>query len=347
MAMAVPSRLWLGGVVSARRDLTLIMAVVGMVRRAAKGLSFLVCVDGLASYVTAFTRVFRDPVRTGRRGRPRLEAIPGLLLGQVIKHHSGRRLVDVTRRVVLGTAEAIAGVLSATGTGTGINTSYIERLNATFRASMCPLVRRGRAIARGEGVLTGWMYLVGCAYNFCWEHDSLRVAAPSREVGSSGSERTPAMAAGLTDHRWTMHELLSQPIPLPPWVAPKRRGRPPRPKNQPQGRCGMTTVPCGATPGGVLGLPDKTSVDSYPDGHQARPTRRPSDGTQGHRPRSPRARSGPSSSRSCRRSSGAATADRPRATANASTPCSTSWSAASPGRCSPRASPRTRPSSGG
>ena len=111
------------------------------------------------------------------RGRPRLVAIPGLLLGQVIKRHSGRRLVDVTRRVVLGTSEAIAGVLSATGTGTGINTSYIERLNATFRGAMCPLVRRGRAMARGEAVLTGWMDLVGCAYNFCWEHDSLRVAA--------------------------------------------------------------------------------------------------------------------------------------------------------------------------
>jgi hypothetical protein len=38
-------------------------------------------------------------------------------------------------------------------------------------------------------------------------------------------------------------------------------------------------------------------------------------------------------------------ADRPRAAVNASTPCSTSWSAASPGRCSPAASPRTRPSS--
>ena len=67
MAMAVPSRLWLGGVVSPRRDLALITAVVRMVRRAAKGLAFLVCVDGLASYVTAFARVFRDPVRTGRR----------------------------------------------------------------------------------------------------------------------------------------------------------------------------------------------------------------------------------------------------------------------------------------
>ena len=135
--------------------------------------------------------------------------------------------MDVTRRAVLGTAEAIAGVLSATGTGTGINTSYIERLNATFRASMCPLVRRGRAIARGEGVLTGWMYLVGCAYNFCWDHDSLRVAA---EPGGrlKWVPRTPAMAAGLTDHRWTMHELLSRPIPLPHWVAPKRRGRPPK-----------------------------------------------------------------------------------------------------------------------
>src|SRR3954462_2158353 len=96
MAMAVPSRLWLGGVVSARRDLTLIMTVVGLVRRAARSLNFLVCVDGLASYVTAFTRVFRDPVRTGQPARPRLKPIPGLLLGQVIKHHSGRRLVDVT-----------------------------------------------------------------------------------------------------------------------------------------------------------------------------------------------------------------------------------------------------------
>ena len=198
MAMAVPSRLWLGGVVSQRRDLALITAVVAMVRRAAKSMAFLVCVDGLASYVTAFVRVFRDPVRTGRRGRPKLRAIPGLLLGQVIKHHRGRRLVDVTRRVVLGPAGAIAGVLSATGTGTGINTSYIERLNATFRSAMCPLVRRGRSIVRGEGVLTGWMYLVGCAYNFCWEHDSLRVAAPAG-AGLKWQGRTPAMAGRLRD----------------------------------------------------------------------------------------------------------------------------------------------------
>jgi transposase-like protein len=227
MALAVPSRLWLGGMVSACRDLSLITAVVQMVRRAAKSLAFLVCVDGLASYVTAFQRVFRNPVRTGQRGRPRLVAVPGLLLGQVIKHHAGRRLVRVTRRVVLGTAQAITAVLAATGTGTGINTAYIERLNATFRAAVCPLVRRGRALVRTAEALTGWMYLVGCADNFCWEHDSLATpAAPGEQ--RQWHARTPAMAAGLTDHRWTLRELLSHPIRLPPWVAPKRRGRPPK-----------------------------------------------------------------------------------------------------------------------
>src|SRR3954452_24230762 len=120
MAMAVPSRLWLGGAVSARRDLILITTVVPMVRRAARSLAFLVCVDGLASYVTAFARVFRDPVRTGCAGRPRLVATAGLLLGQVIKHHAGRRLVGITRRIVRGSAAAVASVLQASGTGTGI-----------------------------------------------------------------------------------------------------------------------------------------------------------------------------------------------------------------------------------
>jgi transposase-like protein len=226
MAMAVPSRLWLGGVISPRRDLTLITTLVQMVRSCALSTAILVCVDGLASYVTAFCRVFRDPVRTGRPGRPCLRALPGLLIGQVIKHQEKRRVVGVTRRVVRGTVAAITAVLLATGSGTGINTAYIERLNATFRGAMTPLVRRGRALARTEGTLTTGMFLVGGAYNFCWEHESLRV-----ETGEAGGRkwrgRTPAMAAGLTDHRWTMAELLSHRVPPPPWVAPKRRGRPP------------------------------------------------------------------------------------------------------------------------
>jgi hypothetical protein len=227
MAMAVPSPLWLGGVVSPKRDLALILAVVRMGRSAARSPAILDCVDGLASYVTAFARVFRDPVRTGRRGRPRVVATAGLLLGQVIEHHAGRCVVGVTRRVARGNAAVIAATPQATGTGTGINTAYIERLNATFRGALSPLVRCGRSIARGAGTLTAGMYLVGCAYNFCWAHDSLRVAAGTGE-GLKWREQTPAMAVGLTDHRWKMREWLSHPIPRPLWVPMKRRGRPPR-----------------------------------------------------------------------------------------------------------------------
>jgi hypothetical protein len=224
MALAVPSRLWLGGVVSRRRDGALIAAVVRMVRSCASSLALLVCVDGLASYVTAFVRGFRHRLpRDGRPGRPRLLVEPGLLIGQVIKRYSGRRVAEVTRRVVRGSAAAIAEVLARTGTGTGINTAYIERLNATFRARWTPLVRRGRALVRERSIEAG-MWLVGSAYNFCWEHDSLRVAAPA-STAPKWQGRTPAMAAGLTDHRWELREVLGARLPPERWKAPRRQPR--------------------------------------------------------------------------------------------------------------------------
>jgi transposase-like protein len=232
MALAVPSRLWLGGVISPQRDLVLITRQMQRVRACARTLAILVCVDGLASYVTACLRVLRYPVHTGRPGRPRLVLEQGWLLGQMVKRSVQRRVVSVERRVVRGTFEAIAAVLAATGGGTGINTAYLERLNATFRASLAPLVRRGRAIAHTEALLTAGMWLVGCADNFCWLHESLRVAAP-RGAPWQWQEHTPAMAAGLTNHRWTMPELLRYHVPLPAWVAPKRRGRPPKRDQQP------------------------------------------------------------------------------------------------------------------
>jgi len=232
MAMAAPSRLWLGGLLSPQRDTALITALVQQVRACASSLAILVCVDGLASYVTAFQRVFREPVRTGRCGRPPLVVEPGLLIGQVVKRYAQRHVSSTSQRVVRGTAEAIGAVLEATATGSGIHTAYIERLNATFRSHLTPLVRRGRAIAHTRPTLEAGMWLVGTSYNLCWMHDSLRLEAPA---GSDRTwcERTPAMAAGLTDHPWTLRDLLSYRVPPPAWVAPKRRGRPPKQVQQP------------------------------------------------------------------------------------------------------------------
>jgi transposase-like protein len=227
MALAVPYRLWLGGAISSQRDEALIRSLVAMVAACAASFGVLVCVDGLASYVSAFARAFRHPLRTGKVGRPRLVPDPGFLLGQVVKSYAKRRVKGVAQRAVRGTAGAILARLAATGGGSQINTSYIERLNATFRAHLAPLVRRGRALARRQATLNAGMYLVGCAYNFCWHHDSLRLPAPPG-APHKWRERTPAMAAGLTDHRWTMSEMLHYQIPLPAWAPPKRRGRPPK-----------------------------------------------------------------------------------------------------------------------
>ena len=160
-----------------------------------------------------------------------LFAATGFLRLTFFKRYARRRVVKVVHRVVRGTPQAIAKVLTATG-GTVINTAYIERLNATFRSALAPLARRGRALAHNQAVLAAGMYLVGCAYNFCWYHDRLRLAAP-KNAPRKGQQRTPAMAAGLTDHRWTLRELLLLKVPLSPWVAPKRRGRPPKQKLQP------------------------------------------------------------------------------------------------------------------
>lgn len=141
-----------------------------MVRTCARTLAMLLYVDVLARYVTACLRAFHYPVRTGRWGRPRLVLEAGLLLDQVVKRYVQRRVGSAERCVVRGTVESIAAVLAATGRGTGINTAYIERLNATFRASLTPLVRRGCASthAHTQAVLAaGMSSLVGCAYNFC------------------------------------------------------------------------------------------------------------------------------------------------------------------------------------
>lgn len=228
MALSVTSRLWLGGVVSVHRERHLIRALLGRVRARGPPQCLLLCVDGLSSYVSQARRVFREAAQTGQPGRPRLVLPAGVMIAQVVKQYAKRRVVGVARRVVRGTAAAVQTRLSATQDAAGavINTAYVERLNATFRAHLTALVRRTRATARHAATLEAGMWLVGACYNFCWPQDSLRrqrgAAAPP---GGKWIVCTPAQAAGLTAHRWSVHELLTFRVPPPPV---KRRGRRPR-----------------------------------------------------------------------------------------------------------------------
>ena len=140
----------------------------------------------------------------------------------------GPRLVRIDDTLARKTGQGVSlAVLTATATGTVSTTADIERLNATFRARLAPLTRRGRAVARTEPALVAGLWLVGTASNVCWPHDSPRQRAPDH-TPRTWLRRTPAMAAGLADHCWTPDELLRLQIPLPRRVPPTRRGHPPR-----------------------------------------------------------------------------------------------------------------------
>jgi len=150
-------------------------------------------------------------------GRPRLRPWRHVLIAQVVKRYERRRAVETERRIVDGTPARVE-TLRRRSQGDGvINTAYMERLNATVRGRLASLTRRGRALARQTLTLQHGMYLIGTVYNFCTPHASL---------ASVGGRTTPAMAAGITEHVWTVRELLAFHVPPPRWTPPTQRGRP-------------------------------------------------------------------------------------------------------------------------
>jgi IS1 family transposase len=173
LAMMVKTRLWLGGEVSEQRDMALIRRLIERVRRCAAHRPLLVCTDGWVSYIRAMRDTFRDPVYTGKGGRPRLRPWRHIFIAQVVKRYERRRVVATDRRSVDGTPARVETLRRRSQGGGMINTAYIERLHATFREHLAPLARRCRALARQTLTLHEGMVVVGTVYNFWTPHESL------------------------------------------------------------------------------------------------------------------------------------------------------------------------------
>jgi transposase-like protein len=193
MAIAVGSRLWLGAVCRPERDKGLARQIITLVYNWAQQRPLVISFDGWNAYPKACWKVFREAVSSGRVGAPRLIAWNGLTLVQLVKHTAKGRFRP--RRYVLSGSCTMLRRLLERSQGAGvINTAYIERLFATFRGRLVVCTRRTRHPARLLTTVHANVYVVGCLYNFCRVHTSLR-------------DRTPAMAAGLTDHLWSVSEL--------------------------------------------------------------------------------------------------------------------------------------------
>lgn len=194
MALSVGSRLWLGAVCRVSRDKQLARQIMTCVYNWAKKVPLVIAFDGWSAYPTAAKFIFREPEWSGKVGGARKRLWKELHLVQLVKQEAQQWVM--ARRVVSGSYKTIRRLLNVTqGLGTTINTAYIERLNATFRAHLACFARRTRCPALQLQTVGERVFLVGCLYNFCWVHTSL-------------GNKTPAMAAGLTDHRWSLEEFL-------------------------------------------------------------------------------------------------------------------------------------------
>jgi hypothetical protein len=149
--------------------------------------------------------------------------LPELLYAQVVKTMRRRRLIAMTHRVVFGTQRAIAQVLTACGWR--ITTAFVEWLNLSLRQRVAAMGRRSATPCKSEEGLGQQLALFQVYHNFVLPHASLRqpLAAPIACNGRGSAKvwrpRTPAMAAGLTDHVWSLHEVLM--FRVPPWPQPQ------------------------------------------------------------------------------------------------------------------------------
>jgi IS1 family transposase len=214
-------------------DRTLAMAqyvVHQVVQVLAPGCVPLFLTDGFKEYTTALLTHFGHWVQPARRQatgpmpKPHWMPLPQLFYAQVIKTTRRERLVRVSHRVVFGTLDAVQQILSACGWQ--INTAFIERVNLSIRHHVAAVGRRVNTLCKGEDGLRQQLALYHAYYNFCLPHASLRqpLSQPEPTHGHGSAKcwqpRTPAMAAGLTDHVWTLRKVLL--FRIPPWPQPQR-----------------------------------------------------------------------------------------------------------------------------
>ena len=189
-------------------------AVVADFRRRTGGRAMdLMTTDGYPAYETAILHAYGEtvvPPRTGKPGRPRAPStsVPaGLNYATVEKRRERGRVVEIGTRVVFGTVAAVLLALGLSKVSRAINTAFVERAHGTDRHRNARKARKTYRFSKDWRFHEAVTYLTLYSTNFCWP---VRTLADRDERGHR-RERSPAMAAGLADHVWSLSEWLSRP----------------------------------------------------------------------------------------------------------------------------------------
>jgi IS1 family transposase len=169
--------------------------------------------------------VWMQPERRGSRGpfpQPRLVPPDDLLYVQVVKHRRKGRVVKVSKKVVFGTEADLAAHLERSPVSKHLNTAFVERQNGTMRHHNRRFTRKTLAFSKDDEWMERQLHLCVGYYHLCLPHGGLRQEIvppiPTKGEGSPKKWRqvTPAMSAGVTDHVWTLKELLTFRVPPKP-----------------------------------------------------------------------------------------------------------------------------------
>ena len=213
VALDAESRLVLA-VVPGARDAESVEEVVGEVKDRTGGRVLdLATSDEYAAYETALLDAYGQEVATTATGRPGRKMVPdkvppaGMNYATVEKRREKGRVVAIVTRVVFGTIAAVQAVLAESKASRWINTSFLERQNATDRHHNGRKVRKTYTFSKDWRAHEAMTYFTLYSYNLCWPVRTLR----ERDDEGHWRQRTPAMAAGLADHVWTMREWITIP----------------------------------------------------------------------------------------------------------------------------------------
>ena len=189
-------------------------AVVADVKQRTEGRTLrLMTSDDYPAYKTAIEQVYGEDVTTTPSGRasrrmvPEKAVPPRLTYATVEKRRRRGRVVEILVHLIFGTMAALARALGLSRVSRQVNVSFLERYNATDRHKNARKVRKTYTFSKDWRVHESMTYFTMYSYNFCWPVRTL----DHRDEGGRVRKRSPAMAAGLADHVWTMREWITMP----------------------------------------------------------------------------------------------------------------------------------------
>jgi len=213
VAIDAESRLVISVVPGERTSESVAAVVDDCKRRTGGRLMDLITTDGYPAYEEAILEAYGEmitPPRAGRRGRPQAPykvAPEGLTYAVVEETRERGRVVAIATRVVFGTIAAVVAALGISKASRWINTAFIGRRNGTDRHRNARKARKTYRFSKDWRYHESVTYLTMYVYNFCWPVRTLRV----EDDRGIWRRRSPAMAAGLADHVWSIPEWLAYP----------------------------------------------------------------------------------------------------------------------------------------